>query len=103
MEHYRCYMVHVSATNSECIGNMVEFFPQHVKMPHLSSADAAMHAAKDLIHALENPQPATPFPGVGDEQVLALQQLADIFYKALKPSKTAMPPRVRDEDPVCER
>jgi hypothetical protein len=37
-------------------------------MPKLSSADAAMQAASDLIYALEHPTPATPFD-IGNEQV----------------------------------
>jgi hypothetical protein len=41
-------------TNSECIGDTVAFFPTHTTMPAQSSVDAAMQAAKDLIHALRN-------------------------------------------------
>lgn len=94
MEHYRCYIVHVSSTNAERIGDTVEFFPQHSTMPKLSSADAAMQAAQDLIRALEQPHPATPFD-IGDEQILALRQLADIFASATAPSKRCPePPRV---------
>jgi hypothetical protein len=55
LEHYQCYRVHVNNTNAERIGDTVEFFPQHVQMPKLSSADAAMQAASDLIYALEHP------------------------------------------------
>jgi hypothetical protein len=40
-------------------------------MPMTSSANAAMHAANDLITALEKPHPATPF-NIGNEQVRAL-------------------------------
>jgi hypothetical protein len=36
-DHYRCYKVWVVATNRTRIVDTVEFFPQHVKMPHLSS------------------------------------------------------------------
>jgi hypothetical protein len=53
-------------------------------MPMTSSADAAMHAANDLITAPEKPHPATPF-NIGNEQVRALQQLTDIFSNATKP------------------
>jgi hypothetical protein len=44
MEH-----IHVTSTNSERIGDTVEFFPQYTKVPRLSSADAARYAARDLI------------------------------------------------------
>jgi hypothetical protein len=86
-EHYRCYRVHVINTNTEGIGDTVEFFPQHIKIPTLSSADAAMQAASDLIYVLEHPMPATPFD-IGNVQVQAIQQLANIFQHATKPKKT---------------
>jgi hypothetical protein len=67
---------------SERFGKKVSFFPEHTKMPKHLSADAAMHTAKDLIYALKHPQPATPFD-IGDEQLKALETLANIFSKAL--------------------
>ena len=42
-----------------------------------------MQAARDLIHALQNLHPATPFD-VGDEQLQALHQLVDIFNTSTK-------------------
>jgi hypothetical protein len=42
----------------------------------------AAQAAADLTHALLNPQPAGPFCQVGDEQVIALRRLANIFVSA---------------------
>lgn len=77
-EHYRCYKVHVTVTNAIRTGDTVEFFPQHTTMPKLSSADAATYAIRDLVDALKHPHPATPFD-VGDKQLLAIRQLAEIF------------------------
>jgi hypothetical protein len=37
LDQYRCYKVWMVATNRTRIVDIVEFFPQHVKMPHLSS------------------------------------------------------------------
>jgi hypothetical protein len=47
----------------------------------------ANQAAKQLTHALLNPQSTGPFCQVGDEQMLALQRLAAIFEGALPACK----------------
>jgi hypothetical protein len=78
MQHYRCYRIHTSKTQSERICDTVEFFPTHVTMPRLSSADAATRAAQDLIHALRHPAPASPFQ-VTEDRLASLKQLAEIF------------------------
>jgi hypothetical protein len=51
-------------------------------MPEQSSADAAIRAAQELIHALKHPEPATPFQRLSNEHLQALQDLADIFASA---------------------
>jgi hypothetical protein len=65
-EHYRCYTVYCSKTGSERIIDTVEFFPANIRMPHMSSADNATTAAKELTHALLNPAPAAPFATIGN-------------------------------------
>ena len=50
-------------------------------MPGVNSADATTHAAHDLIAALNNPAPASPF-SICDEKVAALKKLAEIFDTA---------------------
>jgi hypothetical protein len=82
MEHYRCWTIHVTSTNSERIGDTFEFFPQYTKVPRLSSADAATYAARDLIYALQHPQPAGPFAPT-DPTIETLKKLAEIFAVAL--------------------
>ena len=58
-------------------------------MPTNSSADRIIQSAKQLIHALNNPSPATPFEHVGDEDVSDLKKIAKIFEKkAEKLNKT---------------
>jgi hypothetical protein len=57
----------------------VEFFPQHVKMPHLSSQEMAIQAARELTFALRNPAPAAPFARLGFKQHESLARLANIF------------------------
>jgi hypothetical protein len=61
-KHYRCYRIYATKTRAERICDTVEFFPHNFRMPEQSSADAAIRAAQELIHALKHPEPATPFP-----------------------------------------
>ena len=64
-------------------------------MPGTSSADAAIVAAQDLVHALQNPTPAAPIATVQPEQADALATLSRIFLdraNTLRPVNTV--PRV---------
>jgi hypothetical protein len=103
-EHYRCYRVYASKTRAERIARTVEFFPHYGKMPALSSADAAVRAAIDLCWALRNPSPSSPLAGIGDDQLVAIQQLSDIF-NSLAPSEPdpIAPPRVLVNNPPVSR
>jgi hypothetical protein len=60
----------------------VEFPPTEVQLPLQSTRDLATEAAKQLTYALVNPQPAGPFAQVGDDQLIALNNLAVIFEGA---------------------
>jgi hypothetical protein len=93
MEHFHCWTIHVTSTNSECIGDTVEFFPQYTKVPRLSSVDAATYAARNLIYALQHPQPAGPFAPT-DPTIKILKKLAEIFAIAPPLTATAAAPRV---------
>jgi hypothetical protein len=81
-EHYRCYTVYVNKTRGERIVKTVEFFPEKLKLPFLSTQELATQAAKELTHALLYPQTPGPFCQVGDEQKFALKHLAAIFKGA---------------------
>jgi hypothetical protein len=87
MEHYRAHWVYCSITGHERISDTVEFFPQHCKVPGLSSADAATIAALDLVHALNNPAPTKPFKQPGTEIIQAIKKLAAIL-ESMAPEKT---------------
>ncbi len=93
-EHYRCYKIFVTATAATRVSDTVEFFPRVCQMPRTSSADAAKHAARALIHTLLHPTPAAPFAQLGDQQTQALQQLAQIFDRAIdnNPKQAPSPP-----------
>ena len=99
MEHYWCYKVYIPSTHGERIAVTVDFHPQSPKLPHISAADAAMHAAKDLSAALTGPNTNAPFAALGDEQLQAIRQLASIFQKATQTGNTVPPLRVISNPP----
>jgi hypothetical protein len=70
-EHYRCYRLFIPETGGTRISGTVELFLHYSTVPKLSSADAATHAARDLILALERPYPQTPFPMLSTRHITA--------------------------------
>ena len=102
LEHYRCYKCYIPSTRRERDSDTVEFFPSDSDLPFLSSNDLAAYAALDLIDALKNPHPATPL-FVGDTQLRALTQLADIFASTVIPKlipSNAASPRLQNNTPL---
>jgi hypothetical protein len=104
LEHYRCYQFQIPDTNGIRVTGTAEFFPHQFKMPALSPADAATHAAQELIHVLRRPQPTSPLQRLAPRHLLALQQLATIFQTAAaspsNPSQSdTAPPRVDPASP----
>ena len=79
MHHYRCYRVWIWETSAERITDTLAWLPTRVKMLTANSTEAATAAARDLIHALQNPTHASPLAPASDSQLAALRQLADIF------------------------
>jgi hypothetical protein len=65
----------------------------HVTMPFLSSSQAAMAAARDLVTALNNPAPASPICSLANIQREQLHQLADMFTQ----HAANTPPQQQDE------
>eukprot|EP00957_Ditylum_brightwellii_P132838 10129783-Ditylum_brightwellii.AAC.1 len=49
------------------------------KIPHVSPADTATNAAKDLTAALAHPPNTEPFAAIGDKRLNVIKQLAEIF------------------------
>jgi hypothetical protein len=91
--------VYVTKTAAERTANTVKFFLDNFNMPETSFADATRNAATELIHALHHPSPASPFATIGDSQLSALAQLADIFHAvpenpSVSPSPLQHPPPV---------
>jgi hypothetical protein len=79
--------VYITKTRSERVVATVDSPPTEVPLPFPSSKELATQAAKKLTRALLNPKPARPFCQVGDEQMLALKPLAEIFEGALPTRK----------------
>jgi hypothetical protein len=98
MHHYRCQNVYSTATATERIADTLELFPHNYQMPHLSSTDRLLMAAKYMTDALQNPHPEVPFASVGDDTILALSDLAAIFKLKLRqptsPAPQAVPPQI---------
>jgi hypothetical protein len=57
-------------------------------MPAQSAADKAIQTMQDLIHLIQNPTPATPFPTFGPEHTAAIQELATIFQTKIESPNT---------------
>jgi hypothetical protein len=79
----------------------VEFFPQHVKMPHLSSYERDIQAARELMFALRNSAPVAPFSHSGHTQYEALALLATIFKEIAAPELQHAEQESQTEPPSC--
>ena len=53
LDHYSCFKLFMTEKISERISDIVDFLPQNVRMPRVSSAEAAMPAARYLVEALK--------------------------------------------------
>eukprot|EP00957_Ditylum_brightwellii_P211140 15365803-Ditylum_brightwellii.AAC.1 len=80
-EHYQCYKVYIPVTKGEHIAITVDFYPQSSKLQHISAAEAATHAERDLTAAINGRYINAPFAAIGDSQLYAIKQLANIFQK----------------------
>ena len=87
--HYRCYRCYIPSTNFIRDSCTVAFSPINFPIFRTSSADAATSADLDLIIALKNPAPASPFD-ISNPSLCALHHLADIFQTAAP--KLTLPP-----------
>ena len=96
VEHYRCYRVYVNNTRAERNADTVEFFPNHTKVPSIAANDAATTAAQEVVAALSDPKPNAEWENVGDRQLEALRNLAQIFQETTARNKqgyaTSKPP-----------
>jgi hypothetical protein len=101
LQHYRCYTIFVSKTNAKRICDTVEFFPHAFTMPQTSSADAAQHAARDLIAALQHAHPSGTNYQFGAAQLTALRHLSAIFGAACPRVANTLPPKPTSNLPTA--
>eukprot|EP00957_Ditylum_brightwellii_P065146 4941351-Ditylum_brightwellii.AAC.1 len=94
-ERYRCCKVYIPSTKGECITVTVNFHPQSSKLLHISAAEVATHAAKDLMVAIRDRHTNAPFSAMGDSQLMAIKQLADIFQQLSNGDSHEQSPRVK--------
>ena len=74
-----CHGVYVTKTRGEGDSDCVEFFPHNTLLPYNYSSENVIIAAHKLAHALKNPAPQAPISNIGDSQMVAIEQLSDIF------------------------
>ena len=57
----------------------MEFLPQNVKIPRVLFDHAGTLASKDLVEALQNPTPDTPFATINETNYATLRIIAELF------------------------
>jgi hypothetical protein len=92
MNHYHCHRVWITETRAERVADTLAWFPSKIPMPTASSTDRALAAARDLVCALRNPAPASPFTPLDANQHQALTQLAELFASVAVPASPVAAP-----------
>ena len=80
LNHYKCYRVWVPRTHAERIVDTISFFPKAVPPPELTHKDAAIQAARELTHALQQPLFRRPLAQFHDDHLTSLCELSKIFH-----------------------
>ena len=80
LDHYQCYRVWVPRTHAERIVDTISFFPKTVALPELTQKDAAIQAAWELTHALQQPRFHGPLAQFHDDHLTSLRELSKIFH-----------------------
>ena len=75
MEHYRYYMAYIPETGGIQGSETMFFKHKYITMPALTSADAIVQAAKELIDALKNKMP----PPLTQPSTAQIKTISDIF------------------------
>ena len=75
------FMVKVFETEtiSEIIADAMEFFLEILEMPRVSSSNAAILSAPNLLEALTQPTPNAPFATINDTNRTTLRNLEGLF------------------------
>ena len=92
MNHYICHHVYVTKRRGKRDSDCVEFFPHNTPLPFKYSAENGIIAARELAYALKNPAPQAPFSNIRYSQLVAIEQLSNIFTNAAENVKSAADP-----------
>ena len=92
INHYCYHTVYANHTAHERVADTMDFLPHYGKIPYRSSTENATIAARELTHALQNPSPAPSFSNIGDKQMEALHQLAELFNRKRQKMTTHLTP-----------
>ena len=91
LHHYQCYRVWVPRTHAERIVDTISFFPKTVPIPDLTHKDAAIQAARELTHALQQPRFRGPLAQFHDNYLTSLRELGKIFDTVAPGVETTAP------------
>ena len=80
----------MTSTKADRTSDTVDFFPHYFDMTKTSSADSASVTASKLIHALENPTPASSLK-VEESVLAAILKTSEIFKCAVQSPETQQP------------
>ena len=78
--NYQCYRVWVPCTHDERIVDTISFFPKAVPLHDLTHKDAAIHAAHELTHALQQRRFRGTLAQFHDNHLTSLCKLSKIFH-----------------------
>jgi hypothetical protein len=95
MYHYRNYKAYIPETRGVRKTNTIEFFPDKVNMPSTYSADRLAAAPQNLVAALEQPHPPTPFLELGTPTNDAIVKLQSIYISPREIGADIASPRVQ--------
>eukprot|EP00957_Ditylum_brightwellii_P175220 13339954-Ditylum_brightwellii.AAC.1 len=73
VHYHTCYTCYTIDTKAKCTATTVNFDLCAFVLPHVTPADSAAAAVTDLIKALQNSDPKTPWSNLGNEYVQALK------------------------------
>ena len=86
-DHYRCYKCYMPETCRERDADTVEFFPQKIPFPQVTTDDYLRQAATDIHHILKSDQPKLPTLQYGTPVTNAYIQVAQILKRATQQHK----------------
>ena len=85
LERYRCVQCFDPKTRAIHISDTVQYFPQVVPLPKITTEDLLRNTAQDILAILNQPLPAAPCLNIGDDTRNTIQQIATISTEQSRP------------------